>query len=52
VTSPVIVGYIIPEDNKYTLLNAGVSRVYTPKDYEITRIMNDLVDLVESRRTI
>ena len=52
VTSPVIVGGIIPEDDKDTLLNAGVSRVYTPKDYEITRIMNDLVDLVESRRTI
>ena len=52
VTSPVIVGGIIPEDDKDTLHNAGVSRVYTPKDYEITRIMNDLVDLVESRRTI
>ena len=52
VTSPVIVGGIIPEDDKDTLLNAGVSRVYTPKDYEITRIMNDLVDLVESRRII
>ena len=52
VTSPVIVGGIIPEDDKDTLLNAGVSCVYTPKDYEITRIMNDLVDLVESRRTI
>ena len=52
VTSPVIVGGIIPEDDKDTLLAAGVSRVYTPKDYELTRIMNDLVDLVESRRAI
>jgi len=52
VTSPVIVGGIIPEDDKDTLLAAGVSRVYTPKDYELTRIMNDLVDLVESRRVI
>lgn len=52
VTSPVIVGGIIPEDDKDTLLAAGVSRVYTPKDYELTRIMNDLFDLVESRRAI
>ncbi len=52
VTSPVIVGGIIPEEDKHTLLKAGVSRVYTPKDYELTRIMNDLVDLVESRRAI
>ncbi|HAF67882.1 MAG TPA: protein meaA, partial [Acidimicrobiaceae bacterium] len=52
VTSPVIVGGIIPEEDKDALLKAGVSRVYTPKDYELTRIMNDLVDLVESRRAI
>ncbi len=50
VTSPVIVGGIIPDEDKDILLNAGVSRVYTPKDYELTRIMHDVVDLVESRR--
>jgi len=50
VTSPVIVGGIIPDDDRDALLNAGVSRVYTPKDYELTRIMHDVVDLVESQR--
>ena len=25
---------------------AGVSRVYTPKDFEVSRIMGDIVDLV------
>ena len=50
VTSPMIVGGIIPDEDKDILLNAGVSRVYTPKDYELTRIMHDVVDLVESRR--
>ncbi|MEC7827158.1 MAG: protein meaA [Actinomycetota bacterium] len=50
VTSPVIVGGIIPDEDRAALLNAGVSRVYTPKDYELTRIMHDVVDLVESQR--
>ena len=50
VTSPVIVGGIIPDEDRDALLNAGVSRVYTPKDYELTRIMHDVVDLVESQR--
>jgi len=50
VTSPLIVGGIIPDEDKDILLDAGVSRVYTPKDYELTRIMHDVVDLVESRR--
>ncbi|MDP6284078.1 MAG: protein meaA [Acidimicrobiales bacterium] len=50
VTSPVIVGGIIPDEDRATLLNAGVSRVYTPKDYELTRIMHDVLDLVESQR--
>ena len=50
VTSPVIVGGIIPDDDRDALLNAGVSRVYTPKDYELTRIMHVVVDLVECQR--
>ena len=50
VTSPVVVGGIIPDEDRQALLDAGVSRVYTPKDYELARIMNDLVDLAESTR--
>jgi len=50
VTSPVVVGGIIPDEDRDALLEAGVSRVYTPKDYELVRIMQDLVELVESAR--
>ena len=51
VTCPVIVGGIIPEDDRVTLLNAGVARVYTPKDFELGHIMSDIADLViETRR--
>ena len=50
VTSPVVVGGIIPDEDRQVLLDAGVSRVYTPKDYALVRIMNDLVDLAESTR--
>ncbi|CAB4793996.1 unannotated protein [freshwater metagenome] len=51
VTCPVIVGGIIPEDDRLTLLKAGVARVYTPKDFELGHIMSDIADLViETRR--
>ena len=43
---PVIVGGIIPPADAEWLLKNGVARVYTPKDFEITRIMGDIVDLV------
>ncbi|MCL6440932.1 MAG: cobalamin-dependent protein, partial [Thermoleophilum sp.] len=43
---PVVVGGIIPPDDARRLLEAGVARVYTPKDFELTRIMGEIVDLV------
>jgi ethylmalonyl-CoA mutase len=43
---PVVVGGIIPRADEERLLEAGVSRVYTPKDFEVSRIMGDIVDLV------
>ncbi len=43
---PVVVGGIIPPADERALLEAGVARVYTPKDFEISRIMGDIVDLV------
>ncbi|MBX3251825.1 MAG: protein meaA [Myxococcales bacterium] len=46
---PVVVGGIIPEADARQLREAGVARVYTPKDFELTRIMEDLVDLVAER---
>jgi ethylmalonyl-CoA mutase len=50
VDTPVVVGGIIPEDDRLTLADAGVARVYTPKDFDLTRIMNDIVDLTEAGR--
>ena len=44
---PVIVGGIIPEDDAAELRAMGVARVYTPKDFELNRIMMDLVALVD-----
>jgi ethylmalonyl-CoA mutase len=43
---PVVVGGIIPAGDQDALLQAGVSRVYTPQDFEVSRIMADIVDLV------
>jgi len=44
---PVIVGGIIPEEDAARLKEMGVSQVYTPKDFELNRIMMDIVALVE-----
>jgi (2R)-ethylmalonyl-CoA mutase len=43
---PVVVGGIIPPEDERALIDLGVARVYTPKDFQITRIMGDVVDLV------
>ncbi|MFN8038546.1 MAG: protein meaA [Acidimicrobiales bacterium] len=45
VDAPVVVGGIIPEDDRPVLLDGGVARVYTPKDFELGRIMADIADL-------
>jgi (2R)-ethylmalonyl-CoA mutase len=47
---PVVVGGIVPEEDVARLRAAGVARVYTPKDFDITRIMGELVDLIEAGR--
>ncbi|MGE5515360.1 MAG: methylmalonyl-CoA mutase family protein [Bacteroidota bacterium] len=44
---PVVAGGIIPPEDEKTLLAAGCARIYTPKDYDITTIMGDIVTLVE-----
>ena len=43
---PLVVGGIIPEADAEALRRAGVRRVYTPKDYDLTRIMDEIVDVV------
>ena len=45
---PVIVGGIIPPDDADTLKAAGVAAVYTPKDFELNRIMADIVRIVDA----
>ena len=50
VEAKVIVGGIIPPDDARVLLDKGVAAVYTPKDYELVEIMDDMVDLVIAHR--
>ena len=46
---PVVVGGIIPPEDERRLLDAGVARIYTPKDFDLTRIMGDIVSVVAER---
>ena len=46
VTAPVVVGGIIPDQDVPLLRDIGVAAVYTPKDFDITRIMRDIIELV------
>ncbi|MDT7728362.1 MAG: ethylmalonyl-CoA mutase [Actinomycetota bacterium] len=43
---PLIVGGIIPPDDAKLLLDRGIARVFTPKDYELTEIMDGIVSLI------
>ncbi|MCA9509259.1 MAG: protein meaA [Myxococcales bacterium] len=46
---PVVVGGIIPDEDARDLLAKGVARVYTPKDFDLTAILADVVALVAER---
>jgi (2R)-ethylmalonyl-CoA mutase len=48
VTAKVVLGGIVPDMDARALKTAGVSRVYTPKDYSMAAIMDDLLALIES----
>ena len=50
VSSPVVVGGIIPEDDRARLKKLGVAAIYTPKDFDIARIMRDIAELAVRRR--
>ena len=45
---PVVVGGIIPPADAEALIKAGVARVYTPKDFDLTQIMRDVVGVVDA----
>ncbi len=51
VDAPVIVGGIIPEDDRPRLVDAGVAAVYTPKDFDLARIMREIAGLAVKRRS-
>jgi ethylmalonyl-CoA mutase len=47
---PVVVGGIIPDSDAEALKQLGIARVYTPKDFDLNRIMLDIVALAEGER--
>ncbi|MEU7530345.1 protein meaA [Saccharothrix sp. NPDC042600] len=47
---PVIVGGIVPPDDAAKLVDRGIARVFTPKDYELTQIMDEIVSVVRQSR--
>lgn len=49
---PVIVGGIIPPDDARKLRERGVARVFTPKDYELTEIMDEIVTVIREVRSL
>ena len=50
VDCPVVVGGIIPLEDQRWLIDQGVARVYTPKDYEMSRMMREIAELVAGHR--
>jgi ethylmalonyl-CoA mutase len=47
---PVVVGGIIPEEDRHVLRQLGVKRVFTPKDYRLNELMRDIAGLVAESR--
>jgi ethylmalonyl-CoA mutase len=50
VTAPVVLGGIIPESDRVHLLVNGVTAIYTPKDFDIARIMRDIAEIAAKYR--
>ena len=51
VDAPVVVGGIIPEDDRQRLTDLGIAAIYTPKDFQIAKIMRDVAELAVAHRT-
>ncbi|MDQ1652630.1 MAG: ethylmalonyl-CoA mutase [Cryptosporangiaceae bacterium] len=49
---PVVVGGIIPDADAATLRAQGVARVFTPKDYEMTEIMDEIVTVIREANSL
>ena len=50
--APVVVGGIIPAADVAGLKECGVAAVYTPKDFDLQKIMRDIVSLVAERNGV
>ena len=50
VDAPVVVGGIIPEEDRPRLIDGGVAAVYTPKDFDLSRIMREIAELAVAHR--
>ncbi|WP_322890236.1 MULTISPECIES: protein meaA [unclassified Yoonia] len=48
---PVVAGGIIPDEDAIALRAMGVAKVYTPKDFELNKIMADIITLADPRAT-
>jgi (2R)-ethylmalonyl-CoA mutase len=48
---PVVLGGIIPDGDAQRLRDEGVARVFTPKDFEITDVLSQIVDAIEESRS-
>ncbi|HEX3432045.1 MAG TPA: methylmalonyl-CoA mutase family protein [Rhizomicrobium sp.] len=46
----IVAGGIIPEDDERRLKRAGIAAVFTPKDYDLDRIMRQIVELAIAER--
>ena len=46
---PVVVGGVIPEEDEKKLLELGVAKVYTPKDFDLSRMIGEMAELVRGR---
>ena len=50
VDAPLVLGGIIPEADRAGLLASGVAAVYTPKDFQLSKIMRDIAELAVAHR--
>ncbi len=50
IDAPVVVGGIIPEADRSRLLAAGVAKVYTPTDFDLSRIVREIAELAVAHR--
>ena len=49
---PVVVGGIIPDADASWLREVGVAAIYTPKDYDLNRMLRDIIALVAERNGV